>query len=409
MSEKYKKLSDRKKGRIKHILFIVENNPVPIDPRVWNEAVAAREIGYEVTVICPITQHASLRKEEIDGIKIFRHYSPSLKQGKCSFLLEYGNALFWEILLSAWIYVKKPFQVIHAANPPDHIFLIAILFKPLGVKFIFDHHDLSPENYVAKFYKKDLFYYLLLFMEKLTFKTADLVISTNQSYKEIAVKRGNKNDKDVFVVRNGPKLQNYNFMKPNEKLKDGFEYLVGYVGVIGNQDGIDILLRAVRYIVKVRKIVNIKFAVIGTGTDWMNMVRMSRDLGVEKFVWFTGFIPYRDLYEIIATADVCVNPEFRNPFTDKSTMIKIMEYMVFGKPIIQFETTEGKITAEKASVYVRENSEEKFAETIIELLNDPKKRKKMGEYGRNKIKQHLNWDKQKIHLKNAYQYLENSF
>jgi len=409
MFGKHKRFCDRKKGRKKHVLFIVENNPVPNDPRVWNEAVAVKEFGYEVTVICPLTKQAALKKDKINGINILRHYSPSMTQGKVPFLFEYGNALFWELLFSAKIYVMKPFQIIHAANPPDHIFLIAILFKPFGVKFIFDHHDLSPENYLAKFHKRDFFYYILFLMEKLTFRTADLVISTNESYKEIAVNRGKKDVKDVFVVRNGPDLQNYYFMEPNEKLKSGFEYLVGYVGVIGNQEGIDILLRVVQYIVKVRKIVNIKFTIIGTGPDWMNMLQMSRELGIEKFVCFTGFIPYRELHEILATADVCVNPEFRNSFTDKSTMLKIMDYMVFGKPIIQFETTEGKITAEKASVYVKENSEEKFAEAIINLLNDPKKRMKMGEYGRNKIKHHLNWNKQKIHLGNAYQYLENSF
>ena len=243
-------------------------------------------------------------------------------------------------------------------------------------------------------------------MEKLTFKTANIVISTNESYKKIAISRGNKDSNDVFVVRNGPDLSKVIFMDPNEKVKEGFDYLVAYLGVIGNQEGIDILLKTIHYIVYNKDIKNIRFMIIGTGPDWNNMVQLSKKMKLEEYVTFTGFIPYRDLYEILATADVCVNPEFKNEFTDKSTMIKIMDYMVFGKPIIQFETTEGKVTAGDAALYLKKNDEIEFAEAIINLLNDPEKRKVMGKIAKKRIKEKLNWNIQKVNLKKAYKYLE---
>ncbi|PQP35623.1 glycosyltransferase WbuB [Desulfobacteraceae bacterium SEEP-SAG9] len=391
----------------KHVLFIVENQAVPQDVRVWNEALFNREMGYDVTVISPINETSKRKYEVIDGIEIYRHPMPIEARGKFSFLFEYLNALFWEFLLSISIFIKKPFQTLHGANPPDHIFLIALFYKLVGVKYIFDHHDLSPENYFVKFKRKDFLYRALLFMEKLTFKTADIVISTNESYKKIAKTRGNKKSNEIFVVRNGPKLSNFTFLPPNDKLKDGFDYLVAYLGVIAEQEGIDNLLRSVHYLVYKRNINNVKFIIIGTGTNWQKMVDLSKKMGLIKYVHFTGFIPYRDLYEILSTADLCVNPEFRNEFTNKSTMIKVMDYMVFGRPIVQYETVEGKITAGGAAKYIPINDEVEFAESIIQLINDPEKRKRMGEIGKKRINEKLNWDLQKTNLKRANMYLEN--
>ena len=390
----------------KHVLFIVENQSLPFDVRVWSEIQAVKELGYDVTAISPINERGKKKYEIIDGVEIFRHPMPIEADNKAGFLFEYFNALFGELFLSVNIFLRKRFHIIHGANPPDHIFLIAAFFKLFGVKYIFDHHDITPENYIAKFRKKDLFYKILLIMEKLTFKTANIIISTNESYKKIAINRGNKDDKDVFVVRNGPDLSKVIFVNPNENLKDGFDYLVAYLGVIGNQEGIDVLLKTVHHIVYDKDIKNIRFMIIGTGPYWNKMVHLSKKMKLEEYVTFTGFIPYRDLYEILATADLCVNPEFKNEFTDKSTMIKIMDYMVFGNPIIQFETTEGKVTSGDAAVYLKENDEFEFAEAIINLLNDPKKRKLMGEIAKKRIKEELNWNKQKINLKNAYKYLE---
>lgn len=383
-------------------MFIVENQPVPLDRRVLYEALAVKELGYDVSIISPKARGEVASFSTIDGIHIYRHPMPVEADGKSGFLFEYANALFWELLLSIRIFLQKPFHVIHGANPPDHIFLIALLFKVLGVKYVFDHHDISPENYLAKFARKDVLYRITCFMEKLTFKVADIVISTNQSYKKIAMGRGGKKDREVFVVRNGPDLSNITIMPPNNDLKGSCDHLVAYIGVIGNQEGIDVLLRAARHIVYEKGRTDIKFIIIGTGPHWQTMVQLSGKMGLAKYVEFTGFIPFKKVYEILATADVCVNPEHNNSFTDKSTMVKIMDYMVFGKPIVQFDTTEGRVTAGESATYVDNNDEISFAEAILSLLNDPDQRTKMGEIGRKRIDQSLNWDKQKGNLRKAY-------
>lgn len=390
----------------KHILFIVENNPVPGDLRVWNEAQAAKKFGYDASIICPKGKRAPSKFEEIDGIFIYRHSMPIEAARKLSFLLEYSNAIFWELLLAIRIYLKKPFHYIHSANPPDLVFLIAILFKLLGVKYIFDHHDICPENYLAKFNRKDILYRFLLIMEKLTFKTADMVISTNDSYRKIALERGKLDERNVIVVRNGPNLKNVIFKKTNAKWKNGFDYLVSYVGVIGNQEGVNNLLEAAEYIYHQQKVTNIKFIIIGTGPHLGYLVSMAKELSLEDCVQFTGYVPYEDFYEILSSSDICVNPEHRNSFTDRSTMLKIMDYMTFGKPIVMFRTTEGTVTAGEAAVYIEENDNVEFAESILALLDDEKKRAAMGKIGLQRIETKLSWDMQEKNLRKAYAYLE---
>ena len=391
----------------KHVLFIVENNAVPLDVRVWREALFLKEHEYKVSVISPVNNRYFKKYEIINDIEIYRHPMPYEANKKAGFMFEYLNAIFWEFYLSIKIFVKKPFHFIHSANPPDHIFLIAFLFKVLGVKFIFDHHDICPENYIAKFNRKDFFYYLLLFFEKLSFKISDIVISTNESYKKIAIERGKKKKESVFIVRNGPDLTSVDFVPPNKELKNGFEYLVVYVGVIGKQDGIENLLNIAKYIIFEKKVKTIKFLVVGTGPEWNYLVELSKIMGLERNVQFTGYIPYRQFYEVIASADVCINPEYRNEFTDKSTMLKIMDYMTFKKPIVQFETIEGKVTAGNAALYIKKNDDVKFAEAIIELLKDKLKRKEMGEAGWLRLCESLIWKKQQQNLIAAYKYLEN--
>lgn len=390
----------------KHILFIVENNPVPHDIRVWNEAIAAKGFGYDVTIICPRSIKSPLKFEIFDNISIYRHYIPFEGDGKFSLIFEYLNALFWEFILSLFVFIKRPFHFIHAANPPDHIFMIAAFFKIFSVKFIFDHHDLTPENYLAKFHNEDLFYKISLYMEKISFIIADLVITTNESYKKIALTRGKKNNEEVYVVRNGPDLSRIPQISPDDKWKSNFKYLVAYVGNIGSQENLDVLLKIVEYIVFKKKVDSIKYIIIGTGPHLEQMIQLCSSMKLDQYVTFTGYIPYKDFYEILATADLGINPELSNEFTDKSTMLKIMDYMTFRKPIVQFETIEGKVTAGEAGFYVKENSIAHFGDAIINLLNDPENRKRMGEIGRKRIEEHLNWNVQKESLKAAYQYLE---
>jgi glycosyltransferase involved in cell wall biosynthesis len=389
----------------KHVLFIVENSFVPEDKRVWYEALAVKEFGYEVSIISPKNNKSENRQKYIDGIRIYRHPFPLEGVGTISLLIEYINAFFWEIILSIRISITNQFDIIHAANPPDHLFLIALPFKLFGVKYIFDHHDIVPETYIAKFGRKGFFYFILRVMEWLTFKISDIVISTNESYKEFATKRGGKSRNQVFVVRNGPNLLFIPEVKPNPELRNGFNYLVGYVGAIGQQEGIDNLLHIVDYIVKERNRTDIKFIIVGPGRYVKKLVGLVKKLSLERYVWFTGFVSNKLFYEILATIDIGVNPEFRNEFTDKSTMIKIMDYMTFGKPVVQFYTKEGEVTAGEAGAYIKENSEIQFANTILELLGDSEKRLRMGAIARRRIEEHLEWNKQKVNLRCAYDYL----
>lgn len=392
----------------KHVLFIVENSTVPIDPRVSREALTLKGQGYNVSVISPQKGGHIKDYEIMEGIEVYRHPMPHEAHGKLGFIYEYLNAFFWELWLSIKIFCKSPFHYIHAANPPDNIFLIALLFKLFGVKYVFDHHDICPETYLAKFNRKDIFYHLQTIFEKLTFKTADLVISTNESYKKIALERGHKTEEQVFVVRNGPDLSEVEFVPPNKKMKKGYKYLIAYVGVLGKQEGIENLLNIARHIINEKKRTDIKFMIVGRGTHRDFLIELSKKMGLEKKVEFTGYIPYLELYEILSTADICINPEFKNSFTDKSTMMKIMDYMVFRKPIVQFDTTEGRVTAGEASLYIAGNSETKFADALIELLKDSDRRKKMGEAGWVRICKDLSWEKQQHNLIAAYEYMKKS-
>jgi glycosyltransferase involved in cell wall biosynthesis len=388
----------------KHILFIVENSFVPHDVRVWSEAQAARQWGYRVSVICPKGMGYKKTYEELKGVHVYRHPRCTAKN-KNDYFVEYALAMIWEILFAFYVFLKHPFQVLHGANPPDHLFVIAVMYKLFGVKYVFDHHDLAPESYRAKFMKKGILYKILLIMEKLSFKLSDAVVSTNESYKSVAIERGGKDLDKVSVIRNGPDLSELYYPEPNGKWKEGFDYLVAYIGVIGVQDQLEVLLRIVENIVIKLKEKKIKFIIIGTGPNFENIVKMVDEMKLNSYIELTGFIPYSDVYEIFATTDVCVNPEMKNEFTDKSTMIKVMEYMSFGKPIVQFDTVEGKVTAQNAAIHIKENDEMKFAKELVGLVKNADEKKKLGEYGRKRVHEFLQWDIQKKELKELYERL----
>ena len=385
-----------------HILFVVENNTVPFDRRVWAEARAAREFGYEVSVICPSDRTRDSGPNIIDGIRIYRHPRPIEGLNKWTTILEYLNAFFWESLLSIRIFLHRPFSVIHSANPPDHVFLIASVFKIAGVKFIFDHHDLTPETYITKYGTEGIIHKILLWMERRTFRASDLVISTNESYKMVAIERGGKSDNDVIIVRNGPDLSTIPTMVPSPELLTGFRHLVAYVGIIGKQEGIENLLKAAHHIVQKKQRRDIKFAVVGTGPYLKSLIRKAKTMGLKQYVQFFGYVPDGLLYKILTTADIGINPEFRNDFTDKSTMIKIMEYMCFGKPIVQFYTAESTYTAGNAAINIKNNDAIEFADEILALLDDPSRRERMGKIGRERIENLWSWQIQKRKLRMAY-------
>jgi glycosyltransferase involved in cell wall biosynthesis len=386
----------------KRILIIVENLPVPFDKRVWNEAMALTGAGYFVSVICPTGRGYERRREELDGIMIHRHPLPTEGNGAWGYLVEYSAALFWEFILSWRVFFSRGFDVIQACNPPDTIFLVALVFKLFGKKFVFDHHDINPELYKAKFGRTDFFYRVMLLLERLTFKSAIISIATNESYKEIAVQRGGKDPERVFIVRSGPNIKRFVPVPPQPALKQGFRYLVGYVGVMGKQEGLNYLLDAARYLKEERGRDDILFVLIGAGTELPALREYASGLGLGACVIFTGRVGDDELIAYLSTADVCVNPDVANEMNDKSTMNKIMEYMALGKPIVQFDLVEGRRSALDASLYAARNDARDFAEKILELLDNPEKAKAMGEFGQNRVRTALAWEYSERVLLQAY-------
>jgi glycosyltransferase involved in cell wall biosynthesis len=317
--------------------------------------------------------------------------------------MEYSSALFWEFLYSWWIYFRHGFHVIQGCNPPDTIFLVALPFKLLGVKYIFDHHDVNPELYFSKYGKQGFLYKLLVWFEKLTFRFSDVVMSTNRSYGDLAVARGGLDPTDLFIVRNGPDSKTFKAAPPKLALKHDKPFLVGYVGTMSIQEGLDILLDVALYIKNSGRN-DVHFTCVGGGPGLAGLQKMVRDKHLEDTVNFTGRIPDEQLLDILSTADVCVNPDKPCEMNDLSTMIKIMEYMSLGKPIVQFDLKEGRFSAQEASLYAdNTNQVADFAAKILWLLDNPGERKKMGEFGRKRIEEELAWEYSVKNLLAAYQ------
>jgi glycosyltransferase involved in cell wall biosynthesis len=385
------------------ILIIVENLPVPFDPRVWKEACALKKAGYQVTVLSPRDKDNRRNYELLDDVHIYRHPMPQEGNTALGYLLEYSCALFWQNLYAWWIFFVRGFQVIQGCNPPDDIFLVALPFKAFGVKYIFDHHDANPELYFAKYERKDFFYKTQVWLEKLTYRFSDVVIATNESYKQLAVSRGQIDPRDVFVVRNGPDLSKFKLVPAKQELKYGKSYLVGYVGTMSIQEGLDILLD-VALRIRERGRPDVHFTCVGGGPGLARLREMVIEKGLEASVNFTGRISDKDLLDVLSTADVCVNPDKPCEMNDISTMIKIAEYMALGKPIVQFDLREGRYTAGEASLYSDNHDQVRdFSDKVLWLLDHPEDRKKMGEFGRKRVEQHLAWEYSVERLLAAYE------
>ena len=389
----------------KRILILVENLPSPFDRRVWQEAGTLRDAGYGVSIICPTGKGCEKKHELVDGIDIWRYDLPREGSGALGYLVEYSAALFFTFILTFKVLVKQGFDVIHACNPPDLFFLIGGFFKLFGKKFVFDHHDANPELYEAKFGRRDLFWKLMLWLERLTFRVADVSIATNHSYRRIAIERGGMDPDKVFVVRSGPSLERMKIVPPVAALKKGRRYLVGYVGVMGKQEGIDYLLRAAAHLVHGLKRGDVHFGLVGGGTSLDEMKALAHQLGVAEYVSFAGRVSDGALLAMLNTADVCVNPDVANEMNDISTMNKVMEYMALGKPIVQFDLNEGRFSAQRASVYARRNDALDLAAKIVELLDDPARRADMAAFGRRRVENELEWRHEAPKLIAAYEAL----
>jgi glycosyltransferase involved in cell wall biosynthesis len=385
------------------ILIIVENLPVPFDTRVWKEALALRRAGFDVSVLSPRGKGHTQTHEVREGVHIFRHPMPKEGNTPLGYILEYGCALLWEILFAWWIFFTRGFQVIQGCNPPDDIFLVALPFKLFGVSYIFDHHDANPELYLSKFERRDAFFKVQLWLERMTYRTADVVIATNESYRGLALGRGGHAPEDVFVVRNGPDLATFRPVPAMPELKYGKDYLIGYVGTMSIQEGLDILIEVADYITR-RGRRDVHFTCVGGGPGLPALRQMVEDRNLGEIFDFTGRVPDQKLLQVLSTADVCVNPDKPCEMNGISTMIKIAEYMALSKPIVQFNLKEGRITAAAASLYCDgDNLVMDFADKILWLLDHPDERKRMGAFGRRRVEEQLAWEHSEEKLIAAYE------
>jgi glycosyltransferase involved in cell wall biosynthesis len=396
------------------VLIIVENLPVPFDRRVWMEATALKRSGYEVSVISPTGKGCESLYEEVDGIRIYRHQLPPERSSALGYVREYAHALWWEWRLARKVHKECGFELVQACNPPDLIFLVSLWFKFLyGTRFIFDHHDLSPELYESKFKRRGVFYYILRLAERLTFLSADVVIATNESYHEVAVLRGKKPPEHVHVVRSAPDLSRFRKVAANSIYRRGRRYLVGYLGVMAEFDGVDHLIKVVHELVLNRGRTDIHFCLIGSGPMVEGLKRLASDLKVQDYVEFTGRIPDTELIERLSSCDVCVDPDPMNPLNNKSTMNKILEYMALERPIVQYDLVEGKRSAGDASLYAEPDNIQDFATQIEILLSKPDVRLQMGRIGLRRMLEQLEWKHQVPKLlkayANAFQSTKNNF
>ena len=375
------------------VLIIVENLPVPFDTRVWQEATTLAANGYTVSVISPKGKGYTAEKEMIDGVHVYRHDLPTEGNGAIGYLKEYSTALREEIRLAKKVYKEVGFDVIHGCNPPDDIYLVAKHFKKYGVKYVFDHHDICPELFEAKFgHTSGPLYFSQIFMERQTYKNCTFAFVTNESYRKIAIERGKMDPEKVIVLRSGPKLERMKIQPPVESIKRGKKYMVGYLGVIGQQEGIEYILEAAKYCKEVLHRNDIFWGIVGGGPHVAALKEQCTQMGLDDCVEFTGRVPDQQLLDYLNTADVCVNSDTYNSMNDKSTMNKILEYMALAKPIVQFELTEGHYSAQEASLYAEQNNAKDMADKIIYLLENPEVRKKMGEFGRNRVVNELSWE-----------------
>lgn len=391
------------------VLHLSENLTLPFDRRVWMELGALRGAGWEVSAICPMGDGGTRPYEVLDGIHVWRYPAPPPTSGFLSYAWEFLYCWLQTARLTLLVSARRGFDVIHTANPPDLFWAIALPFKAIGVRFVFDHHDLCPELYLSRFGERkagSLPHRLLQWLERMQFRTADLVVSTNESYRQVALTRGGKRPEQVRVVRSGPSRARFGTIRePDPALRRGRAYLVAYLGVMAPQDGVDHLVRAAKRLVLDRGRRDVAFTFMGAGDSFEDLRRLVRELGLEESCEFTGRVPDAEVERVLATADVCVSPDPKNPLNDVSTMNKVLEYMACAKPVVCYDLREHRHSAGEGALYARPDDVEDLAAKIEQLLDDPDLRARMGAYNRERFLRQMAWEHNAGELLKAYAWL----
>jgi glycosyltransferase involved in cell wall biosynthesis len=379
----------------------VQNLSVPFDRRVWLECLALVADGHAVDVVCP-NDRGEPRFEVRQGVRIHRYRPAPATSTTLDFLVEFAYCWTRTAALTAWIALRHGIDVVQACNPPDTYFVIGAAARLAGRSFVFDHHDLCPELYRSRFGAdagaEGVTLRGLLWLERMTFRTAHAVIATNESYRHIALTRGGRDPAEVTVVRSGPDLDRLRRCRPRPELREGHALLGCYLGVMGPQDGVDLAVEAVDVIVHDLGRTDCQFVFIGAGDSYDDVRALARDSGLDEWVTFTGRVPDEVVFEYLSTADVGLCPDPSNPLNDLSTMNKTMEYMASGIPVVAFDLAETRVTAHGAAVYAPPNRVDAFAKELDMLLDDAPRRRQMGEVGRRRVETELAW----AHQREAY-------
>jgi len=388
------------------ILHLSQNLTLPFDRRVWMELNALRAAGYEVAAICPKGDGGTADHEVLNGIHIHRYPAPPPASGFASYAWEFLYCWLHTARLSVTVLARHGFDVIHSANPPDTFWAIALFYRLFGKRYVFDHHDLCPELYLSRFGESragSLPHRALQWLERMQFATADMVISTNESYRQVALARGGKRADRVFVVRSGPSHARFATVRQSDDaLKRGRRYLVAYLGVMAPQDGVDHLVRAADVLVHQRQRSDVAFTFIGAGDSFDELQALVRELHLEDSCHFTGRVPDAEVESVLATADVCVSPDPRNPLNDVSTMNKVLEYMACAKPVVCYDLREHRYSAGEGALYAEADRVESLADCIATLLDDPERRARMGAYNRERFLTRMAWEHNAGELIRAY-------
>ena len=385
------------------VLILVQNEPLPSDRHVWNQCRALVRTGYDVTVICPKGQDRDKGAfEELEGVAIHRYDARHADGGPVGFAVEYLSALRQMRRLARRLARERPFDLVHACSPPDFLLLAMLSLRRRGARFVFDHHDLTPELYVSRFGGEGgLVHRATLAAEQVAFRLADVVLSVNESYRRIAIERGRRAPEDVAVVRTGPDLTRFTPVEPDPSLKQGKAHLLSYVGVMGPQDGVDQALRALAELRSRRD--DWRAIFMGSGEVLEEMRALAVELGVADVVEFTGWVEHDFIRKVLSTSDVCLAPDPKNPLNDVSSMVKISEYMAMSRAMVSSDLKESVAAAGDAALYARAGDVAAFAALVDELLDDPARREEMGALGRRRAEATLAWEHQERALLAAYE------